>query len=947
MVPCKRVCMHQKFSAVKKISLSRTFQLFAFGAAVLSVALVGALWLYDEIKYYQYDIERTREEYVKDRREMVRSYAVRGPEFVSYRVRQVVRGMRSRLESEADSARAALRAVWRSGRGSVPRARLKRQALAVLRQLASLAAPRPQVAVLDQSGRVLISIDDPLLEGTVPERLFGVAAGPVLKQIEHVAETASGEGVVELDDVPDGPLTVQVRSFDPFGWRVLAADRLGKLPDNARRGMLGRLALVRFQQAGQLIISDVYGNVLMHDGGLADETTAVWELPGLSGLKSLWTDRDVYRPQEERVVLFSGAGDDTTRLVGFRLVPETDWIIFADLTLNDADAALSKQHSRVMEHVRSRVWHTVAMLLLILILLYFGIRSVTGGLAAAMERFTRFFERAGTNHASLQPETIPFTEFERLAHAANRMVSEREAAAHALLESEQRYRATFESAALGIAHVDADGRWLEVNDRFIEMMGYPREVLLGMHGRDTLMEGEINALSNACIMLTQNGGRHVLEQTHRRSDGSLLQCRITLSPVCDTEAGEPYCICMVEDVGEQKRTEAALRRAKDEAEASARARGEFLANMSHELRTPLNGVLGMLQLLEDSNLNTEQLENVRLARQSGKSLLSIIGDVLDLSKMEAGMFGLSSEPFKVSEMLEKMKQTFEVLADEKGIKVRLDVDDSVPEILVGDEMRLRQILFNLVGNAVKFTEDGEVVITAQAARLPDSSRMNLLLSVEDTGVGIPHDKLDDVFRDFTQLDGSRTRRYQGTGLGLAIVRRLVTLMDGQIHVESEPGKGTELTVAVPLEKPVAMSSVPVIPRGRAVELDGLRVLVVEDEPVNARTITRMLEKAGYVPAVAENGLVAVEALRERQFDLVLMDIQMPVMDGLQALSRIRTDPALEHASGVPVVALTARAMAGDRERFLDAGMDGYVSKPIDRTELFSVIAEVLGVSGTA
>jgi signal transduction histidine kinase/ActR/RegA family two-component response regulator len=372
--------------------------------------------------------------------------------------------------------------------------------------------------------------------------------------------------------------------------------------------------------------------------------------------------------------------------------------------------------------------------------------------------------------------------------------------------------------------------------------------------------------------------------------------------------------------------------AQRQAHKLAQAKSEFLAKMSHEIRTPLNGVIAAADLMAATQLNNEQHELLDTLRLSAKTLLGIINDILDFSKIEAGRMVLETLPFTPTVLVEEVVSIMAPAAHSKGLTVRTELSSSLPHSVAGDPLRLRQILLNFVGNAIKFTACGEVVIRAMRLKKGEGQSAWLRFEVQDTGVGIPPEKQAGIFDAFTQADSSVTRQYGGTGLGLAICKRLVELMGGQIGVYSQPGQGSCFWFEVPL--PVIQENAPeettAQPSGSALnshELDGVRVLLVEDNPVNQKVAIRMLQKLGCVVELAENGQQALEKLERASYDIVLMDMQMPIMDGLTAtrLLRQREQQTGHHQV---VIALTANAMQTDRELCLDAGMDDYLSKPL-------------------
>ena len=414
--------------------------------------------------------------------------------------------------------------------------------------------------------------------------------------------------------------------------------------------------------------------------------------------------------------------------------------------------------------------------------------------------------------------------------------------------------------------------------------------------------------------------------------------------------GRPWFIHGVGfDVTEIKVAQQSLETLLEAAQAAVRTRNEFLANMSHEIRTPINGIMGMTQLALDTELSPEQTTYLRTVSGSADSLLEIVNDILDFSKIESHKLELDIAEFDPLQCIQEAMRQLAIRAREKGLEITSHVVSGLPKRLLGDAHRLRQVLAQVVGNAIKFTAAGEVALRVEAEAGP-ADQVRLHFQVRDTGIGISHEKRETIFAPFYQADGSSTRKHGGTGLGLTIASRLVQMMDGRLWVESELGAGSTFhftadfgAAAAPSELAGDGAAVIRVQEQAAAHAGTprvLRILVVEDNPVNRKVAVGILQKRGHRVETAENGLEALRALETGPFDVVLMDIQMPEMDGLQATMAIRE---MERASGahLPIVAMTAHAMKGDREICLAAGMDAYLTKPIMPKQLFATLHDVV------
>lgn len=499
------------------------------------------------------------------------------------------------------------------------------------------------------------------------------------------------------------------------------------------------------------------------------------------------------------------------------------------------------------------------------------------------------------------------------------------------------YRQMFESAPVMMFSLAGNGWFSDVNRILCDHTGYSREKLLSTPASEVLRVAP-ERLAQLWMGMPIRHVQAELRTFQGKSRQVVLDALLTEDP-----AGERVVLAVVIDITAQLRSERELIAAKEAAEAANQAKSEFLANVSHEIRTPLNGVLGMLQLMEKSSLDERQSGWVKNALDCGRSLLTLLGDILEYSSLESGGQQCGIEPFAPAEILDEIIQLNARQARTKSVAIIVEADPALPRTLMGDGGRLRQVLFNLVGNAVKFTEHGSVTLRVDGVARDPSGITRLLFTVEDTGIGIAPEKIQRIFEPFTQADGSRTRRYQGAGLGLAIVKRLVALWGGVLELDTEAGAGTTVSFTMPVHAAPLGTEAPLTASAPAEGVTaGGRILLAEDDPINTVMTMDMLENLGYRATIVENGADALKALAQDDFDCVLMDIQMPEMDGISATRAIRAAPALGDKSRVPIIALTAHALPGDRERFLAAGMDDYLAKPVEYDHLAGVLARAMG-----
>jgi two-component system, sensor histidine kinase and response regulator len=596
----------------------------------------------------------------------------------------------------------------------------------------------------------------------------------------------------------------------------------------------------------------------------------------------------------------------------------------------------------VREETKGQLWRkavsAAVMGAAIPIMHYTGMAASTFAASTAAPDLSNAVSVSALGTAAITTVTLAVLGMTVLGAILDRRYSAR---SHELEAAERRYRLLFERSLAGVLSTSLDGRILDCNDACARILGFAsREELMATHMRERYAHPDDRKAFLARLEAAQSLTNY--EHCLRRKDRTEVWLLASSSLVFD-KAGTPTGIegTMV-DITERKRAEEELKDAKEAAETASRAKSEFLANMSHEIRTPMNGIIGMTELTLDTTLTDEQREYLSMVKLSADSLLAVINDILDFSKIEAGKMELDSSVFSVREILDETIRSFGVTAGEKHLELVCDVHSGVPQVVAGDPMRLRQVVVNLLGNAIKFTDHGEIVLQAEVLQVQDSS-IELHFIVRDTGIGIPKEKQAVIFEAFAQADGSSRRKYGGTGLGLTISTRLVAMMGGRTWLESEPGQGSTFHFTAKFQ--VAQAPVQRPEMEGHDSLTGIPVLIVDDNPTNRRILEMTLRQWGMKPTLVSSGWAALAELRRAQeagqpTPLVLLDSQMPQLDGFATAAKIKQDPDLPAAT---IMMLTSGGQRGDADRCRQLGISSYLSKPVRQWELREAILRVLGL----
>ena len=528
-------------------------------------------------------------------------------------------------------------------------------------------------------------------------------------------------------------------------------------------------------------------------------------------------------------------------------------------------------------------------------------------------------------------------------------MTERKSVEQARNESDDLFRAIYDQAASGIMLVGLDGKWIDANKRFCLMIGYSVEELKEMHFSDVTYKEDIDPSQSKIDQLVAGEiDSYWIEKRYIKKNGDLIWIHGTVSLVRERTGRSKYLLAVIEDIQRRKQLEVDLLEAKEAAESASRLKTAFLANVSHEIRTPLSAILGFTNLLKNSSLSTsERTEYLKIIERSGKALTRVIDDVLDLSKVEAGRLDIEQIPFSLPELLEEVLSLFRDQAEHRRLILRLQSASDVPNWLVSDPTRIRQVLINIIGNALKFTSVGSVTINV-SKEVMDLNRLRLHVDVVDTGIGIPQEQLGRLFQPFTQADNSMTRKFGGTGLGLVLSQRLARALGGDVSVtSSEVNRGSTFHFAFmvkTLEREAQAAAPSLDEKGTELPKSPLlnkKILVVDDSIDNRFLVRHYLTRAGATVIEASDGQEGVDLALSENFDLVLMDIQMPKLDGYQATSLLR-----QSGFKPPIIALTAHAMKEERDRSLQAGCNDHLTKPLDSRRLLEKISHLIQVANS-
>lgn len=914
-----------------KRTLSQTFLLSLVMMAGLPVILLGYFWATDQ--YHQFEIQsgNWRSTYL-DMHEYQLRREVRGAiDRLELQRAQLESGQRSQLQQEVANGAAQLDSLRRRG-GS--RSRLLRSAHDLLAPI-RFGGNSDHYFIATPTGTALLMPSNPGWEGD--------AAAPLPAPLRQLLQSRK-DGFVELPlDKPGRaggvhPAVIYARYYAPLDIYLGAVSYTDDVVSDTQRALLARFA----NRNG----NDVWLSIVDRNGNFLFDSTA-GEQAGVSLDKLTDADGQPLGPRvraalaqpDGGLVHFTWQRPDGGRPVPaiafVRTYPGWHWGVGAGFLLDKLDAAIAAQRAEMQQRVRQRIGYLLLLVLGLVLTAALVAQRLALNTRRSLERFATFFDAASKHSSHIDIEQLPYAEFEALAANANRMNEQRHRTENALRVSEKRFEMALRASASHLWDLDLHDRVVTVGGSLFQQLGYSAETrhLSAGQWADWLHPDDVAGVHAALQRMTATPD-FALELRLRTEQGEYRWFNCRGGVVENDSFGRPLrALGIATDIGARKRMEQELIAARIAADDANHAKNQFLSNISHELRTPLNGVLGYAQiLLRDGALAEQQRHNLLAIESCGQHLLALINDILDLARIESGHIDLNPRPCDLLELLQSVSALVRERAEAKGLTYTLDTDAAVPAYIVADAVKLRQILVNLLGNAVKFTTHGGV--TLRTTLQHDGGE--LLFQICDTGVGIAPQHQRDIFQPFHQLAGDAG----GTGLGLAISQRLCEAMGGLLSVRSTPGAGSCFSFNLPARRCEALPDTPVLraPRTGIDTAAPVRVLVADDNPVNRKVLAGMLKAAGLEMVEAENGEEALRKLRGEPMPLVLMDVRMPVMDGFAATRAIKSDPRLRDTV---VIAVSASVSADVEARMRAQGCDDFIGKPVQMRDLLAKLAEYL------
>ncbi len=931
------------------------FFLGMLAITLLTIVVLGYTWISGEYDRFELESAQLREKYVSSQKTILQNEVNKTLDYILYMRTTTETRLKNTIKSQVYQAHAAASAIMKEYGDKKNQKELQHMVREFLRPI-RFNNDRGYYFATQLNGVEQLFADRPGLEGKNLINMQDVQRKYVIRDMIRIART-KGEGFYNYKwTKPDKPGNYHekisfIKYFKPFNWFLGTGEYLEDVDSDIQGEILERIGRIRFGKEGYVFVTSFEDIVLVNP---TRPQLIGKDLKSTNDPNALTVAREQKKAVDNPDGCFidyhwekPGTGAITPKMSFVKAYYDWRWFIGAGIYVDEIETLIAGKRDILEKTVQKELFKALFISLGVFGAIFFLTLYFTRRLKNEFEVFSSFLEKAASGNEKIDQRHLAFKEFRRLGHTANRMLEQRRSIESALKDSEERFRDLADLLPQTIFETDLEGTFTFMNRHAAIVFGYGQEdVKKGINLIDAMVPEDREKGFEGINRIVQGNVSIGAEYTAVSKDGRTIPALVYAAPIYheDTVTGIRG---IVVNISELKQVQMELSEARDNAEAANRAKSQFLANMSHEIRTPLNGIVGFTEILLEREKDPEKKEMLELTLSSCRTLIELINNILDLSKIEAEKLLLEFIDFDLAHMVTTLVKKMEKMAHPKHLELRCTIEKNLPENLVGDPLRIEQILVNLLNNAIKFTEKGHVEITLQKTRVTEDSVL-VKMTVSDTGIGIASKRLNSIFEKFSQAGDHITRSYGGTGLGLAIVKKLLGLMDGNITVESTPGKGSRFTIHIPFQfPPEEPLPIPAPETRYTTRIRGnsqkLKLLVAEDNKINQKLIIKLIQARQWEADIVEDGEEVLEKLKGNVYDMILMDVQMPRLNGLDTTREIRkVEKTKNPGSRIPIIALTAYAMKGDREKCLEAGMDSYISKPINSGKFYETIEKFSG-----
>jgi len=919
-------------------SISKVFLISLLSTSFLLIIILGIFWVQQESQKFKEESAKIQASFFKIQERTLQHETQTLINFIENERQQTRNLLKKDIRNRVHEAHSIALNLYKNYKDELPSEDLQKLIVNALRSV-RFNNGEGFFYINNLNGTVVMDAQQPSLEGKNRLSLKDVYGMPIIQEeietAKHNQEGYSNYSWQKDDEQKIYPKISFVKLFKPYNWYIGCTQYVEKYKTTIQKKILSKITDLRFDDSITIAVFSFDGTCLAHTNK---------KLIG----KNLWYTQDHDKKMVVQEFITRGTDEnggfirysdpfqqDTTKplskLMYSKSFKDWQWVIGSGIHTNELNRAIAQKKSELKENVNNYIFKVCIILLLTSILIGFFTRFIIKISKSGLNVFTKFYEKAASESILIDTSTLHFKEFKRLGELANQMILRRKETEHQLNIETAYFEQLFENSPEAIAITDNESKGIKINRQFTNIFGYTKEDIDGIVIDSLLADESKKKEARNLNKLTKKGQLIEIETKRRCKNGNLIDVSIMGNPILIE--GESIAIFAIyRNITQRKVYEQHLTEARHKAEESDKLKSAFLANMSHEIRTPMNHILGFTDLISNGNIEEEDRhEYIELIKQSGNNLLQLINDIIDLSKIESKQIQLNKQKISTNRILASLYEKYyhHKNTNQKShliLKVQKALSDK-DSVIISDSRRLEQLLSNLIENAIKFTKDGSVEF---GYHLKDKRTIEFF--VKDTGIGIPKSAINNIFQLFRQFDGSDTRQFGGTGLGLTISQRLAELLGGEIRVESVENKGTSFYVSLPYTQSCDITKTQKTEKAQSYNWTGKKILIVDDEKNNYAFFKASLEKTNAEIIWAKNGVEAISFCENEKVDMILMDIQMPVMNGYDATKMIKSQN-----DKIPIIGQTSFFQKEYKQKVMDAGCDDYLSKPIKSSILLESI----------